>query len=153
MKTNMMNHDGLYISCLLHGHRNWGYVGCPLTPRYMHTTYVPVVSPHCFLLQMEMDRSPTNMAMKPLLNIGSSESNRGTQFHFCAHQHCKTQMQLPSNRVGTSGKKRADTSSPLVSFKANPIMSILQKRIPKQIQRRSEPGQNFRIVKSQIWGP
>jgi hypothetical protein len=139
-----------FVSRLLHGHQNWGYVGCPLTPT---CTYICTRGFPTLFSSTDGPKPPTNMAMKPLLNIGSSESNRGTQFHFSAHQHYKTQLQLPSNRVGTSGKKRAGTSSALVSFKANPIMSILQKRIPKQIQRGSEPGQNFRIVKSQIWGP
>lgn len=39
-----------------------------------------------------------------LLNIGSSESDRGTQFHFIAHhQHCKTRLQLSSNPMGSGG--------------------------------------------------
>jgi hypothetical protein len=51
------------------------YVGCPLTPTCIHIGCTRGGFPHCFLLRM-MDQSPptNNMAMKPLLNIGSSES-------------------------------------------------------------------------------
>ncbi len=45
----------------------------------------------------------TNMAMKPLLNIGSSESDRGTQFPFIAKLDCNFRP-IQWGRVGTIGE-------------------------------------------------
>jgi len=43
------------------------------------------------------------MAMKPLLNIGSSESDRGTQFPFIAKLDCNFRP-IQWGRVGTIGE-------------------------------------------------
>ncbi len=147
MKAKMMNHDGLCFSS-----SSWppklGLCWVSLDPTCKHM-YPWWWFPTLFSSTDDGPKPDQNMAMKPLLNIGRSskwECSGGPNSISVSMNIAK----LDGN-FRPIGWGRASTS-PLVSFKANPIMSI-QKRIPKQIQRGNEPGQSFRIVKSRIWGP